>query len=351
MPSLSSAIRISLRDSTTAVPSPSYGTPIVIGEDTDGQHFNEVKTYYSQSEVEKDFGADSPISKATAKAFAQGIGKILVVNVHDGNSPQYDSVLSDLAERAQYDIIIPTIDAGNSNAPKLVDHAGAYHKLLILPYIGSKDDAIAKFGAITPSDYVYAVAHDDATLTPAELAGAVGGLIATLKPWQTCEWVEVQNIDPAGYKDSEIDALEQNNIATIMEIVKPVLSNARVLSGGRVYISRSKVYLAEVIRTDLVNLKLRLNNMGQGLRYDKLGLDVLKSKIEETLRTQQKLGILKPDWTDNEGNLHRGFEVYIPAYEDIPDSDISAGILRNVRITAYLMNYIEKIELELVITL
>ena len=351
MPSLSSAIKINIRDATSALSGPSYGTPIVIGEDPDGEHFNEVKTYYSQSEVENDFGADSPISKATAKAFAQGIGKILVVNVHDGTSPQYDSVLSDLAERAEYDIIIPTIDAGNSNAPKLVDHAETHHKLLILPYIGSKDDAITKFGAITPSDYVYAVAHDDTTLTPAELAGAVGGLIATLKPWQTCEWVAVQNIAPAGYKDSEIDVLEQNNIATIMEIVKPVLSNARVLSGGRVYISRSKVYLAEVIRTDLINLKFRLNNMGQGIPYTPAGLQVIKSRIEGALRAQQKLGVLKPDWTDSEGNLHPGFEVWMPAYEDIPDSDKANGILSNVRITAYLMNYVEKIELELVITL
>jgi hypothetical protein len=351
MPSLSSAIKISLKDATFALLGPSYGTPIVIGEDTNGQHFNKIKTYYSQSEVENDFGADSPISKATAKAFAQGIGKILVVNVHDGTEAKYDDVLSDLAERAQYNIIIPTIDAGNFNASKLVDHAGTYHKLLILPYIGSKDDAIAKFGAITPSDYVYAVAHDDDNLTPAELAGAVGGLIATLKPWQTPEWVMVQNIAPAGYKDSEIDILEQNNIATIMEIVKPVLSNARVLSGGRVYISRSKVYLAEVIRTDLINLKLRLNNMGQGIPYSPSGLQVIKSRIEGTLRAQQKLGVLKPDWVDTEGNLHPGFEVWMPAYEDIPDSDKANGILSNVRITAYLMNYIEKIELELVITL
>lgn len=356
MPSLSSAIKISLRDATFAIPGPSYGTPIVIGEDSDKVDlFNKIKTFYNQAEVEKVFGSDSPVAKATAKAFAQGISKILAVNAmkngENGAVADYDTVLSDLAERAEYDIVIPTIDAGNSNAQKLVDHAGTYHKLLILPYIGSKDDAVAKFGAITPNDYVYAVAHDDSTLTAGELAGAVGGVIATLKPWQTCEWVEVQNIAPAGYKDSEVDELESNNIATVMEVVKPVLSNARAMRGSRVYISRSKVYLAEVIRTDLVNLKLRLNNMGQGIPYTPAGLQVIKSRIEGTLRVQQKLGVLKPDWTDSDGNLHPGFEVWMPAYEDIPDSDKANGILSNVSVTAYLTNYVEKIELDLVIAL
>ena len=355
MPSVESAVRIDIRDATAALLGPTYGTPIVIGEDPNKLDlFNQVKTYYSQSEVETDFGADSPIAKATAKAFAQGISKVLVVNVmkDDGSGnavADYDTVLADLAERAEYDIIIPTIGADDSNAQKLVDHAGTYHKLVVLPFIGSKDDAIAAFEALTANDYVFAVAHDN--LTEGEVAGAVGGVVATLKPWQTPEWVSVQSIDAAGYKASEADELENSNVATIIEIVKPVLSNARTLNGGRVYISRTKTYLADEIKTELVNLKLRLNNMGKGIPFTPAGLEVVKSTIERRLRVDQKLGVLKPDWVDSEGDLHRGFEVTMPAYDDISDADKANGILRNVRITAYLMNYVEKIELELVITL
>jgi hypothetical protein len=357
LPSLSSAIKINIRDATAAVPGPSYGKPIVIGEDaTNKALFNQVFTYYSQSEVENDFGADSPIAKATAKAFMQGISEIKVVNVMKddgagGAIADYDTVLADLAERAEYDIIIPTIGAGDANAQKLIDHAGVYRKLLVLPFIGAAADAKTAFAALTVNEFVYAIAYDDSSLTEGEVAGAVGGVVATLKPWQTPEWVNVQGVNPASYIDSQVDDLENSNIATIYEIVKSVLSNARTLDGGRVYIVRSKIYLADIIRTELINLKLKLNNMGKAIPFAPSGLQVIKSTIEKILRAQQALGVLKPDWTDADGNLHRGFEVTVPAYEDIPDSDKSNGILRNVSVTAYLMNYVEKIELDLVITL
>jgi len=355
LPSLSSAIKINIRDATAAIPGPAYGKPIVIGEDPNKLDlFNQVKNYYSQSDVENDFGADSPIAKATAKAFMQGISEIKVVNVMKddgaGNAvADYDTVLADLAERAEYDIIIPTIGAGDTNTQKLVDHAGVYNKLLILPFIGSVADAQTTFAALTANEFVYAIAYD--ALTEGEVAGAVGGVVATLKPWQTPEWVVVQGVNPASYKDSEVDQLETNNIATITEVAKAVLSNARTLDGGRVYISRSTIYLAEVIKTELVNLKLKLNNMGKAIPFTPSGLQVVKSTIEKVLRVQQSLGVLKPDWTDADGNLHRGFEVTVPAYEDISDADKANGVLKNVSVTAYLMNYVEKIELDLVITL
>lgn len=41
----------------------------------------------------------------------------------------------------------------------------------------------------------------------------------------------------------------------------------------------------------------------------------------------------------------------MPNYDDISDSDKSARILRNVRVTAYLSGAISKITLDLVITL
>ncbi len=357
MPTAESAITINLQDATFATPSETYGEVIVIGEDPNKLDlFNQVKTYYSQSEVEADFGADSPISKATAKVFAQGVQRVKAVNVmkDEAGTPtaDYDTVLADLEDKKiDYDIIVVTIDADDTNAQKLVDHAGAYHKVLVLPFIGDKDSAKTAFSALTANEYVFAVAHDDSSLLPGELSGAVAGVISKLEPWVPCEWYNVQGIDAAGYKSSEVDTLEQNNIATIVEIGKAVISTAKSLDGSWIDIPRTKMYLATEIRNALINLKLRLANMGSKIPYTVQGLNMIKATIEKTLRVAQSLGALREDYVDADGNLVRGYEVIMPNYDDISDSDKASRILRNVRVIAYLSGAISKITLDLVITL
>ncbi len=357
MPSVESAVQINLQDATFAVPSDSYGEIIVIGEDPNKLDlFNVVKIYYSQSEVEADFGADSPIAKATAKIFAQGVSKVSVVNLmkDDGTEnavADYDTVLADLAERADYDIIVPTIGADDSNIAKLIDHAGANKKVLVIPFIGSASDAITAFGALTVNEFCFGIAHDDLDLSEGELAGAVAGVIGLINPWTPPEWHNVQGINAAGYKSSEVDQLEQNNINTVIEVGKPVISSAKTLDGGWIDIPRTKIYLANEIKNALVNLKLKLANMNQKIPYTPAGIQMIKATIENVLRVAQRLGAIREDYTDENGNLVKGFEVAVPDYDSISDADKAARILRNVRVTAYLSGAISKIVLDLVITL
>ena len=356
-PSVESAVQINLQDATFAVPSDSYGEIIVIGEDPNKLDlFNQIETYYSQSEVEADFGADSPIAKATAKIFAQGVSKVSVVNVMKddglGNAvADYDTVLADLAERADYDIIVPTIGADNSNIAKLIDHAGANRKVLVIPFIGSASDAITAFGALTVNEFCFGIAHDDLDLSEGELAGAVAGVIGLINPWTPPEWHNVQGINAASYKASEVDQLEQNNINTVIEVGKPVISSAKTLDGGWIDIPRTKIYLATEIKNALVNLKLKLANMNQKIPYTPAGIQMIKAAIENVLRVAQRLGAIREDYTDENGNLVKGFEVSVPDYDSISDADKSARILRNVRVVAYLSGAVSKIVLDLVITL
>ncbi len=358
MPTAESAITINLQDATFATPSETYGEVIVIGEDPNKLNlFNQVKTYYSQSEIEADFGADSPIAKATAKVFAQGVQRVKAVNVmkDDGTGnavADYATVLADLEDKkVDYDIMVVTIDASDENAQTVVDHAGSYHKVLVLPYIGAAADAKTAFSALTANEYVFAIAHDDSSLTVGELSGAVAGVLSKLQPWIPPEWYGVQGIDAAGYKASEADELENSNIATIVEIGKAVISTAKSLDGSWIDIPRTKAYLATEIRNALINLKLRLANMGSKIPYTPQGLNMIKATIEKVLRVAQGLGALREDYTDSEGNLVRGYEVQMPNYEDISDSDKASRILRNVRVIAYLSGAISKITLDLVITL
>lgn len=358
MPTAESAITINLQDATFAVSSETYGEVIVIGEDPNKLDlFNQVKTYYSQSEVENDFGTDSPISKATAKVFAQGVQRVKAVNVmkDDGTGTavaDYSTVLADLEDKkVDYDIMVVTIDASDANAQTVVDHAGTYHKVLVLASIGDQTTVTSNFTALTANEYIFAVAHDDSSLLPGELSGAVAGVLSKLQPWIPCEWYNVQGINAAGYKSSEADQLEQNNIATIVEIGKAVISTAKSLDGSWIDIPRTKMYLATEIRNALINLKLRLANMGSKIPYTPQGLNMIKATIEKTLRVAQSLGALREDYVDADGNLVRGYEVLMPSYDDISDSDKSARILKNVKVTAYLSGAISKITLDLVITL
>ncbi|ADB58540.1 DUF3383 family protein [Archaeoglobus profundus] len=358
MPTAESAITINLQDATFAAPSETYGEVIVIGEDPNKLDlFNQVKTYYSQSEVEADFGPDSPISKATAKVFAQGVQRVKAVNAmkDDGTGnavADYDTVLADLEDKkVDYDIMVATIDASDANASKLVNHAGTYHKVLVLASIGDAATVTSNFLALTANEYVFAVAHDDTNLTPGELSGAIAGVISKLQPWIPCEWYNVQGVNAAGYKASEVDQLEQNNIATIIEIGKAVISTAKSLDGSWIDVPRTKAYLVTEIRNALINLKLKLANMGSKIPYTPQGLSMIKATIEKVLRVAQAQRALREDYVDANGNLVRGYEVQMPNYDDISDSDKAARILKNVKVTAYLSGAISKITLDLIITL
>jgi hypothetical protein len=204
---------------------------------------------------------------------------------------------------------------------------------------------------LTANEYVFAVAHDDTNLTVGELSGAVAGVLSKLQPWVPPEWYSVQGINAAEYKASEADELESSNIATIIEVGRAVISTAKSLDGSWIDIPRTKAYLATEIRNALINLKLRLANIGSKIPYTPQGLNMIKATIEKVLRVAQGLGVLREDYTDSEGNLVRGYEVQMPNYEDISDSDKASRILRNVRVVAYLSGAISKIQLDLVITL
>lgn len=353
MPTAESAITINLQDATFAAQVETYGEVIVIGEDASKSNlFNIVKTYYSQSEVEADYGKNSLIAKATAKVFAQGIQRVKAVNVHNGTSPDYSTVLADLEDKkVDYDIIAVTIAASDSNAQILVNHAGSYRKVLILPFIGSSNNAKTAFSNLTANEYVFAVAHDDSTLTPAELSGAVAGVLSKLQPWVPPEWYNVQGVNAAGYKASEVDELENNNIATIIQIGKAVISTAKSLDGSWIDIPRTKSYLTTEIKNALISLKLKLANMGYKIPYTPQGLNMVKATIEKVLRVAQSLGALREDYVDRDGNLVRGYDVQIPDFDSISDSDKASRILRNVRVTAYLSGAISKIVLDLIIAL
>jgi len=360
MPTVKDTVQISVKDATAALPTPTYGEIIVVGEDSDNlADFNVVYTFYSQAEVEQKFGANSPIAKATAKIFAQGVAKLKAVNVmkDDGaGNPiaDYDTVLSDLVtNQVDYDIIVGTIDASDTNAAKLVSHADSYNKVLVMPQLGDASTVTTALGNLIANEWVYAVAHDDTTsYTPGEVAGAAAGAIAGIKNWIPAEWQSVSGINAAGYSPSDVSTIEQAGGNTFIQVgSQVVLSGGKALDGSWLDVSRTKQYLVDLIETDLVNLKLRKAGAGQKIPFTPAGLKLIESTLIASCKRAQEAGALREDYVDENGNLVRGYEVVVPSYDSISDTDKANRTLSGVTVTAYLSGGISVISLDLVISL
>lgn len=357
MPTVQGSIQITIKDATSALPNPTFGELIVIGEDTvDWAKFNTVFTFFSQAEAEAEFALPSPISKATAKIFAQGADKVKAVNViEDGiGTKDYAEVLNDLqTNEVDYDIIVPTIDASDANAPTLVTHADTYNKVLVISELDTATNVVAAFGALTPSEWVYAVAHDDSgTYTPAEMSGAAAGAIANVESWIPAEWQSVIGINVAGYTPSEISTIETANANTLINVGNSiVLSGGKALDGSWLDVSRTKQYLEALIETDLANMKLRKAGAGQKIPYTPAGLGLINSTLVKSCKTGQDAGAIREDSIDGDNNFVPGFTVVVPSFDSISQGDKDVRTLNNVVVTAYLSGAISIIKLDLVITL
>jgi len=355
MPTAKDAITINLQDATSAMPVPTYGEVLVIGPHTANTNYNTVMRYTSQSAVETDFGAGSDIAKATAKVFAQGVPHVRVMNVFDGLSEDYDTCLATLeSQQVDYDIMVPIEAVTDVNFTKLVTHATTYKKILICPDVNvTASQANTDMNALTKDETQYAVAYDDATYTVGELAGAVGGVISTKKPWVPPEWATIVGINPSGYSPDDISTLEGNRVNTVITVGNAVvLSSGMALKTGTwIDVFRTKQYLSDLIRNELINLKLRLANMNQKIPYTPMGLKMVQGTIERSCRLAQAAGALREDYVDSNGDLVRGYSVVMPNYDDISQSDKSARLLQGITVTAYLSGAVSKITLDLVITL
>jgi|GEM_PF-1930358 len=362
MPTIDESITINLKDATGAVVSETYGEIIVIGEHTSDTSYNHVDTCYSQAEVEAIYGEGSPISKATAKIFAQGVAHVKTVNVYDGSVNQYATVLAALlSENVDHDIIVPTIDASdNSMNAYLVAHANTNHILLVCPSRGSAATVTSNITALTPSEYVYAIVHDaSANYTAGELAGAIAGVIGLLNPWIPPEWVTVSGIAASGYTQSQIKALEEHTshpMNTVIKVVSSEISAGLAMTPAKyVDIARTKIYLSTEIKNALINLKYQLANKGKKIPYEPRGIEMVKATIEKILRTNQSTSTrtlaIRADGLTSDGEVDPGFTVLMPQWDSISASDKSSRILQNIEVEVFLSGAISKITLDLIISL
>lgn len=95
---------------------------------------------------------------------------------------------------------------------------------------------------------------------------------------------------------------------------------------------RGSDWLTVEIDTDITNLLL--NKTGTKLPYTREGLAEVESVIGDAL--QRGVG----------RNFLQGYEINMPAYENIPFSDFASRILQNIKFTGYLAGAIHVIKIQ-----
>lgn len=357
MPTAKDAITINLLDATSAMPVSTYGEVIVIGPSDDATKYNIATQYSSQAGVEVDFDPSGNIALATAMVFAQGVPHVKVMNVYkDAGTPKdYATCLAKLeTDQVDYDIMVPVVNVADSDHALMRTHAITYKKVMLCPMINTTAaDAVTAMDLLTKDETQYAIVTDSSGNTVGELAGMAGGVVSKAKPWIPVEWQSVTGINAAGYSPTDLGTLETDRINAVITVgTATVLSSGMALKSGTwLDIFRTKQYLKDLIFSELVNLKLKLANMNQKIPYDVMGLKMVQGTLERCCRLAQAAGALRADYVNSNGDLVKGYSVFVPAYEDISDSDKAARLLQNVTVTSYLAGAVSKITLDLVVTL
>lgn len=309
------------------------------------------REYASLTSVDADHKADTEISKAAAKMFANGARSVHVMNTYDGSTEQYALCLTELqTQNYDYDIMVPTVDVEDANFVLCSTHAITYTKIIIAPMIGTASVVRAAMATLTTDEVQYGICYDDTTYTEAELAGAAAAIIAQKSPWIPCEWGSVTGINAAGYSKDDLHTLEGTSttlrVNTFIQVgTYTVLSSGRALKAGTwLDIPRTKQYLKDAIQDAWVTAKLQLANSNKKVPYTQAGLNLVETIIRKPLKRAQKAGALREDSYDSMSEKVPGFVISMPLIEDIPGAYKTARQLPDVSITAYLSGAIETID-------
>ena len=313
--------------------------------------YNKPRAYTSLTGINEDHLADTEISKAAAKMFANGAGTVHVINTYDGDSKEYATCLTTLqTEQYDYDIIVPVVDVEDSDFILCSAHAITYNKIIIAPKIGTADAVRTAMATLTRDEVQYGICYDDSTYTVAELAGAAAAIIAQKSPWIPCEWGSVSGINVSGYSQDDLNTLEGTSttlrVNTFIQVgTYTVLSSGRALKAGTwLDIPRTKQYLEDAIQDAWVSAKLNLANSNKKVPYTQAGINLVETIIRRPLKRAQKAGALREDSYDSMGNKVSGFVISMPLIEEIPAAYKTARQLPDVTITAYLSGAIESLD-------
>ena len=193
------------------------------------------------------------------------------------------------------------------------------------------------------SKYGYAVAHQ----SPDDVGAAIGAIMATVRPWFTMMWREVQAIATTFYPKGQVgkegagSTFEGSSVNVLVSLAGNTrtsngLSTAGAGSNYRyVDVTRTEAMAVQLIEDELVSLRLRAGK----IPFTPSGILAVKTAVETVLQGMTDDGALA------------SYVVTVPDIGQVSSSDKANRLLKPITVTAVLAGEIQSFSVDLFITI
>ena len=346
MPSIPNAITVD----ASVVPATSrqtqWGVPAVVGESTYAPK-NTPKLYTNIDEVKTDHGASTAVTTAARAIFAQGARKLYAVaaQVALAGSPTATEIETALATLTNYatnrlvhGVCLAGIYSDDADlTAKLKAFADAKNLIFTVTNpAGASVATITGATAALSSPNGFFLAHADAAYT-GDIAAAALGKLMVLKPWVSPYWKGIDcDVDAYFDPDDEpvLEAAEVNYVADLGDGVNRISSALLTQSDNTprfIDITRTKYYLVATLQNAIAAYRMATEK----IPYTPAGLKFIEGEILETMERVVTAGALS------------SYQVTMPDFDQIPDSDLQARRLSGIYIWARMAGEIHEFALNL----
>lgn len=348
--SLSEIVNITITKETKGVSRVGFGTPMIVGPNA--TFAGRVQFYTDLASLATDLtnGTADPEYKAAAAIIAQNprVVRFAIGREDVGDTNMTDSLNAINAENSDwYGFII----VDRTEATQLL--AAAWAETVVK--IFSVTDAVLASTLRTALD---TAAYERTIYTYHALVAAAdqyidAALLGKLLPFDpgtyTAMFKTLSGISVDSLTTTESTAIRDENGNTYEEI------------GGRNIVREGKVssgdYLDLIIFVDWLQARMQesvyavlVNN--PKVPYDDTGIEMISNAMESPLKTGQNRGAISPEnFASDDGRQIGGYNITVPALEDIPDADKQNRLLQDVEFTAWYSGAIHTVQINGVVTL
>lgn len=279
------------------------------------------------------------IAKVASSYFGNGGGYLTVGGVdasETSDGTEITTLLNEvLAENTFYGLsLIMPKEKQKIILEKVKEFCDGNELLCVTEIIGTKEEVTTASEGLN-SDRV-ALFASNAEETTGLGAGVCGMGFPQNEGSLTWANKQITGVPVSGYSISEENALLEKNINYLTEELGYIITQfGRTTSGSNIDITRSKDWLKNRIREGLTYALVNAKK----IPFTNKGLQRLRTALDQIgVQAMQQ-------------DMLASYTVFIPDANDIPVADKAARVLRNCVFTAQLSGAVEKIEIEVQITL
>lgn len=329
---------------------PTYGTIAIIGTDAGGTAANnDVKTITNLVDMETHFGSETDLYKAAQAVFAQSVRTVKCVRAESTSEAHLQAALDELIDEGVDFIIYANELLTNSNDDAfnaIISRCDTYNWLFLIGASGIVADLQTNFGELTDSQNVAGICVKGFGSTLTDIAAAITGKYAQKKPWEKLMWVDFATVTvDEFFSSSDVEDLEDGAGADEAPFLNAVIYKRQksVISDGLTTLGGDYNYI-DIPRTEywlrtLIEDKIEILLMAYEVPFSDEGIEQVRGAIAEACQEVQ------------DGGGINSYDIDMPLYSEISDSDRAARTLDDVVVSVQLAGHIQKIDIDLEINI